>query len=576
MTDDPKESAFRMTMSSIFSGLINELATSVKWENDHLTAVLPHLGDSTKGSNEISATAQRDIFTTAIELTDASSIRINRSPLRSVDDLLVLGLNEGQVQLLKENLSATTYLEDIYQRSQTHRPQLLRTLEGLVKMNMDWFDPRKPAALAELFSRLPPREAWILSDTCGNIDGSTGNPLKNVMKGEIDNAIEHHPISVAFQDGYSSLHLIQVEPSKFQSVGTVPEWIKILPPNSVLVNDYTWRMIERSSSPYSVSGSIDAFTLMSKRSFIPLDADCQVKTSFPGQITSEKRLIDWLTARNVMYSGSIASQLAEKGLLPDHYWVLTTPYVCQVKNDDRTTCLLRAGLWDVISNYSRQGLPKDLTPITACALTSRNILTGEKTLFESLIEYGLDGWTIFQQISKAMISAQLKLIRVGWIPDSHTQNVVYLFDLQKKCFVGILNRDVECEKMILTKLRSHHLELPDETDIDPKLIRNVSTGDRQLFTLYFHHTIYTKHIAPMARILHEKYHVDAKTLCDYVKSCLLDWIKANPGPLMNDALDLSGRYYERNLACKTLQIGEPPHYRLIDQHPLLPQSIGTA
>ncbi len=36
------------------------------------------------------------------------------------------------------------------------------------------------------------REAFILSDTCGNIDGSTGNLFKNVMFGKIDNAIEYH------------------------------------------------------------------------------------------------------------------------------------------------------------------------------------------------------------------------------------------------------------------------------------------------------------------------------------------------------------------------------------------------
>ena len=312
---------------------------------------------------------------------------------------------------------------------------------------------------------------------------------------------------------------------------------------------------------------------MSKRSFIPLYEDCQIKTSFPGQITSEPRLIDWMTARNVIHSDRIASQLAEKGLLPDQYWILPTTYVCQVKNDDRTTCYLRAGLSDAISNQSRQGLPKDLTPITACSLTSRNILTGEKTLFESLIEYGFDGWTLFQQISKTMISVQLELFRLGWIPDSHTQNVVYLFDLKKKLFAGVLNRDVECEKMILKKLHVHHLDLPEENEIDPKLIRNASSGDKKLFTLYLHHTIYTKHIVPMAHILHEKYQVDATTLCDYVQSCLLDWFTFNPNPSIEEHLDLSGRFYERNLACKTLRIGESPHYRLIEQHPLLPQRI---
>ncbi|CAF4930724.1 unnamed protein product, partial [Rotaria magnacalcarata] len=54
--------------------------------------------------------------------------------------------------------------------------------------------------------------------------------------------------------------------------------------------------VDISGKQSAVQDSIDAFVLLSKRSFIPFDGDFQIKTSFPAQITSENRVIDWKTA----------------------------------------------------------------------------------------------------------------------------------------------------------------------------------------------------------------------------------------------------------------------------------------
>ena len=196
----------------------------------------------------------------------------------------------------------------------------------------------------------------------------------------------------------------------------------------------------------SVQGSIDAFVLLSKRSFMPINDDYQIKTSFPAQITSENRTIDWTTAEDAIECAQIVARLAELNKLPDHLWVLPTFFAAQVKGDDNTTFYIRGGLRDAYGNGVKRGVPEHLTPIIACALTTRNLVTPDKTLFESLIEYGFDPIALFRDISDQIIAAQLHFIAIRWVPDAHTQNIAYLLDMKEKRFAGLLLKDSECEK----------------------------------------------------------------------------------------------------------------------------------
>ena len=569
---------FQTAITSFICGLINEKAVSIKLEDDLVQVVLPNFIDATYPENQLSVKGKRNPFTTEIEIIDSTSIRINNRPLKDIDDLLELGFNETQLILLKQNLSATIYLEKIYEQSRTQLPEILHVFEKLLNTKFVLNDLQKSGALAHLYSLLPQREAFILSDTCGNIDGSTGNPLKNVMFGQIDNAIEYHPISVAFHHGLSKLQLVQYDPDEIQSFGNVPDRLKpalnFLTNGIIPMHPYTVQILnQNSSSPLRIIDSLDTFTLLSKRSSAPMIGDFQIKTSIPAQITSEIRIIDWSIAYEVLYSSDIVRQLAEKQLLPEHFWVQLSQYASQANHDDRTTFFVRDGLQDAVSSHQQKGIPKELTPITACSLTSRNILTPGKTLLESMIEYGFNGIDLFKSISRSVIQTQLDLIRLGWIPDSHTQNILYLFDFKRKIFSGLLQRDSECEKITLNKLRTHGLQLKHTDNLNYKLLRHlVYNNDEKLATLYLHHTIYTKHIVPIANILHEKYDIDPAMLCEYVKECLIEWKTKNSDYDIEQDIDLSGRYYERNLACKTLNIGPSPHYRLISNHPLLPQS----
>jgi hypothetical protein len=578
LQDNEEIMMFQVAITSFICGLINEKAVSVKLENDELVAILSDFKNGENSSNEIYVKAKRNPFTTEIEITDPTSIRINKCYVKDINALIDLGFSQEHLTLLKHNLSATIYLEKIYEQSKTQPPKILNILEEILNTKLDFNDRQKPGALAQLYSLLPQREAFILSDTCGNVDGSTGNPLKNVMCGQIDNAIEYHPISIAFHHGISKLHIVPCNSMEIRSFGTVPERLKqslaFLTTGSIPMHQYTFQIINQNSpSPLQTNDYLSAFTLLSKRSFAPAIGDFQIKTSIPAQISSEMRTIDWSIAHDVMYSSDIVEQLAQKQLLPKNFWVQLTQYASQVNKDDRTTFLIRDGLQDAVSNNQQKGIPKELTPITSCTLTSRNILTPGKSLFESMIEYGFDGLDLFKNISRSMIHSQLDLIRLGWIPDSHTQNIIYLFDFKRKIFSGILQRDAECEKINLDKLRKHGIQLKPADQVNHKLLRSLIHNDEKLNTLYLHHTIYTKHIIPLVNILNEKYNIDPAMLCQYVRQCLVEWKRNNLDYDIEQDIDLSGRYYERNLACKTLNIGEPPHYRLIYNHPLLPQNF---
>ena len=223
---------------------------------------------------------------------------------------------------------------------------------------------------------------------------------------------------------------------------------------------------------------------------------------------------------------------------------------------------------DAYSNELNTGVPSNLTPVTACALTSRNIVTPNKTLFESLVEFGFDPMVLFKDISNAIIGAQLHFIGIRWIPDAHTQNVAYLFDMKKKSFAGLLLKDAECEKNKIIrggKLTSYVFGFKAKAQSTSE-----SHGRIIISTLYFHHTIYTKHIQPIAQLLHNKYQISIDDIQKIVHNSLTTWIENNPEMNIEYKLDLTGHYYERNLACKTLKIGKPPHYRLIQNHKLLP------
>ena len=432
------------------------------------------------------------------------------------------------------------------------------------------FDPSQPKAYATLLAELSPREALLITEACGNIDGSTGNPLKNVMFGSKPGAIEHHPILMAFTHGSSQLNLVSYPNAEILEAGSIPmhllnDFKFYIDKHQIPMNKYAVQVANKQSS---VADSIDAFVLLSKRSFMPLTGDYQIKTSFPAQITSESRIIDWNTAEDAIECARIVSQLANLMKLPKDLWVLPTLFAAQVKGDDNTTFYIRGGLRDAYSNGSIVGLPEHLTPITACALTARNVLTPGKTLFESFVEFGFDPLGLFKDISDGIIGAQLHFISIRWVPDAHTQNVAYLFDMKQKQFAGILLKDSECEKNKI--IRGSKVAASILYDQPILQTENRSPMRTIVSTLYFHHTIYTKHIEPLARLLHEKYHTSITDIQAIVHNSLNSWLEKHPEMGMYNKIDLSGRYYERNLACKTLKIGQPPYYRLIPNHKLLP------
>ncbi|CAF1065526.1 unnamed protein product [Didymodactylos carnosus] len=562
---------FQKTVIYLLQALVNETAINIGWlDQSTMTAIITDINEPST-QHSVTAKCQMNPFSNELENFQWETILVDKRAVQNMAVLRVLGLNQQQYSILQQNIEATDHLEAIYEQCRTSQPKILECIASLTGTSFPLtFDPTQPKAYATLLARVPPREALLITETCGNIDGSTGNPIKNVMFGPKPGAVEHHPISVAFKHGTSQLQLVFNPKAEMREEGSIP---------TRLLNDFKFYTDEHhipmnkyavavSNKQSSVRSSIDAFVLLSKRSFMPLNGDYQIKTSFPAQITSESRIIDWNTAEDAIECTRIVSQLASLGKLPENLWVLPTLFAAQVKGDDNTTFYIRGGLSDAYSNGNIVGVPKHFTPVTACALTTRNILTPHKTLFESMAEFGFDPVNLFKDISDGIIGAQLHFIAIRWVPDAHTQNVAYLFDMSQKRFAGLLLKDAEYEEN--KTIRGGKLA-SSISDFKPILQSESGSNIRTVVsTLYFHHTIYTKHIEPLARLLHDKYQISIADIQTIVHNSLTSWLEKNSGVDMQNKIDISGRYYERNLACKTLKIGKPPYYRLIQNHKLLP------
>ena len=563
---------FRKTIEHLFEALVNETATEVCWNGSttNLIAQIPNL-KNVQRRHSISVKCGKNPFSGDVERFQWETMFIDGLPINDLSNLTNLGFDETQKAILQQNIDATDHLENVYEQCRTQSPKIFQILAKLLEIDsISKFDRSDPSAFAKLLAQLPSREALILSETCGNVDGSTGNPIKNVMFGPKPNAIAHHPIAVAFHRGLSQIQLVSFGNAEIIEVGTIPERFiddfrfftehRLIP-----MNLYAVEVDDRSTN---VQNSIDAFVLLSKRSLMPLKGDYQIKTSFPAQITSEIRSIDWTTAEDAIECAKIVAQLATMKKLPENLWVLPTFFAGQVKANHHTTFYIRGGLRDAYNNTSELGVPQNLTPVIACALTTRNLLTPERTLFESLVDFGFDPMKLFRDISDAIIGAQLHFIDIRWIPDAHTQNIAYLFDLKAKTFAGLLLKDSECEKNKIIrggKLASNIFNPNSKPVSEEKFQQRLIIS-----TLYFHHTIYTKHIEPLARLLNEKYDIEIDDLQKIVHQSLTFWLNKHPNAQIREKIDLTGRYYERNLACKTLKIGDPPYYRLIENHKLLP------
>ena len=276
---------FQTTAVNLLQALVIETAVSIEWKDENtILAIILDLNMSMK-HHSIRAKCQKNIFSNEVEQFQWETILLDGHPVENMTNLKQLGLNEQQCAILEQNIEATDYLESFYEQCRSSRPKLLQIVAKLVGPSVPLsFDPSEPKAYANLLAQLPSREALLITETCGNIDGSTGNPLKNVMFGSKPNAIEHHPIPTAFKHGISQLKLVSQPEAEILEAGSIPAHLSndlkfYIDKRQIPMNRYA---VEVSEKQADVKDSIDAFVLLSKRSFMPLKGDYQIKTSFPG------------------------------------------------------------------------------------------------------------------------------------------------------------------------------------------------------------------------------------------------------------------------------------------------------
>jgi hypothetical protein len=200
---------FQKTAISLLEALVNETAVKKEWPDQNtMTAIIPDVAEPSL-QHSITAKCQINVFSNDLEHFQWETILIDQRPVQSVADLKVLGLNEQQCAILQQNIEATDYLEAIYEECRSSRPKILDYIAKLTGNTFPLtFDPTEPKAYATLLAQIPPREALLITETSGNIDGLTGNPLKNVMFGSEPNAIEYHPIPVSYKHGISQIRLV--------------------------------------------------------------------------------------------------------------------------------------------------------------------------------------------------------------------------------------------------------------------------------------------------------------------------------------------------------------------------------
>ena len=308
------------TVLNFLEALVKEKAIDIQWNDESMITAIVKDIHNWNLKHSIIAKCQKNPFSDEVENFQWESIRINDSPVQNVSHLSLLGLNEQQLSILQQNSDATDYLETVYEQCRTSLPKILESIVNIIgpSFTLD-FDPKQPKAFAMLLASVPAREALIISEACGNIDGSAGNPLKNVIFGQKHNAIDYHPIPVAFKQGISQIHLVSYPEANIQQIGTIPERLLntfkfFTDDRQIPMNQYA---IDVSNKQFNIQSSIDAFVLLSKRSFIPVHGDYQIKTSFPAQITSENRIIYWNIAEDAIECGRIVSLLASMKKLPE-------------------------------------------------------------------------------------------------------------------------------------------------------------------------------------------------------------------------------------------------------------------
>lgn len=562
------------TLSAVIVGLINEnVGDTVTISNTHIHADIPDMSDPTK-THCVDAEGSKNPISTEIILSPFTSLKIDQRDIKTLDDLRIIGLGPKQLQLVHAHNKISIFLEELYENAKATPPNILKSNAYKNQASIKAFlENRNKANLLNIIKNLPAKEIFVLSDTTGNVDGSVGNPIKNLMIGALNGVSEYHPILSAFKHQYKKLYLIQSDKNAIEFYGNLPkrlDWIKHswIDNGITPVNGYSLSLMNHKGSQQKISAILPSYTLMSKRSSIPVHHDFQIKTSFPAQFTTQFRSMKFDGGKRAVDNTKILYAFAEQNKLPKNTWILPELATGHVKGKEDTAFYIRGGIQDAFSN-ARQPIPTHLKPLTAASLWSRNILLPETSLFEALGNTPEEAKALFKSIANQLFSFYSGMLSIGAIPESHSQNLIYLINPNTKQCEGVLLRDIGGVEFDPAIVRSHSINI--NATVSSAYLPLEPSEIERFKTRYFHYSIFQKHLEPLGNLLIEKYHIEPNEVIKQTHEAYRRYFKPK-----NHTPDNTNGLFAKNLATIILKdVQDSEAYttttRTIKNYPLLPK-----
>ena len=586
------------TISEVGGAIIREIGEDVivSPDGDGRVWVAARVGIDRGASHEMNASGVMNELTGEIEVIDPDTLIIDGESAGLSEFARILDLSEEQLGLLVCNAENADRLFDALHRAREIPPKVLDELTQncresevmSIGQEIVDFDRTQPGGITRLLSALPPRYGFALIEGTCNIGGSPSNPLRYSM-----DSVEYHPIAAGMDTGTVNYPLVKGHGLESRTVGSLDR--VDMDPFAMSDVDRLQALLQEGYHPlhplvykqYLDEGILDdnhevvslpSVVMMSKRSVYPLDGSRYMKTSLPVRITTRERSIYWSEAQNAVENSRVVTELAKQGVLPSRTGIMRDVYAGQLNEDPRSTYEVRGGLIDVAYNVKSDSLddvpPASGIPIASSALWSDNLLRPGTTLLEDLVESGLDPIQFYRDATRLSIHNQLDLMRVGWTPEAHSQNQMYLFDLNEMNLWGIFIRDSEGAKVDSERIAKYGIQyngiLNTEEYAGSPLPVDNDPLRRKLITAYMHHGTFDHNVGVLGHYVSQVYGLPIEEVQGISRETYIEWWEKNRMNYLDYADLIAPGFHRNNLFTRGLKLSAGAPSRVMDSHPLIP------
>lgn len=581
-----------MTLSPVLGSLLREIPETklIPLDNGFFKGSFSDVKDSQKKHQIISKIFPLPL-TGEPQRVSLGETLIDGKKIGKPEDLEIIGMDQRQIDILKNNVENLDLLHKTRQNLGHNKPAILNRLEENFGINIK-HEYGKPGNFFNLLRSMPQQAAFTLQDAMGNIEGPYGSSLHATMVGE--KAGMYHSVVVGegvrdFENnGWLPIPFVKIKNANMKQYGRIPESLKGMA-GELLSNGFV------PMHPFNKDNFLDmadveevqvvnCFVLMSKRALIPAGSDFQIKTSLGLRILAGVRNIRFTQAQNGIENTRVLRRLAEKNELPNNCFMVADEFAGQVDGNNHTTYVVRNPWEQHIANNGQQ-IPETAIPITAASLFSKNVMS-PVPLLQDFAEAGGDPIQLTQDIIKTVIETELDLMNKGYVAEMHGQNTIFLIDKNTMKLTGMILRDHEGAKVDTEKMEDmdiHYYSVFNEVDdaTSPLPLRRINGTEKQknvdlykkLVTGYLHRFVMTGIITPLILTANNRFHNEKSGIFDlakYAKDIYMNWWKDN-GKSFEEYTDMiSPGYRASSGTLSALGVKIYPSSRSIDANPLIP------